>query len=85
MRWKIIFLLEIAVATTLIITFIGINGMEKITTQADEIIASSINEDYDQLISEQVECAISTIDSIYQLSVTGELTYEEAEIGRAHV
>ncbi|NLW10610.1 MAG: hypothetical protein GX028_01160 [Clostridiaceae bacterium] len=44
-----------------------------------QLLEKTMRDDFDRLIKQQVETAVSTIDSFYQKAQTGEITEEEAK------
>ncbi len=72
----------IAVIVLSIMLFLGIFsllGMQKISDEASKELETKIRGNYDLAIKEQVDNAISVIDTYYQSSQNGKLTLDEAK------
>lgn len=75
----IIMTMLISLVTALVITLTMTFKNIKDNTKSLSIQKESLIEDYDKMIKEQVEIAISMIDSINEKTKTGELTVDEAK------
>ena len=78
-RWKMIILALITLIGTLAIGVLAVNRMLVMEKGSESVLRTSIEEDYDENIKNQVDNAISMLDAVYAGYENGDYSYEEAE------
>lgn len=78
-RWKMIILALITLIGTLAIGVLAVNRMLVMEKGSESVLRTSIEEDYDENIRNQVDNAISMLDAVYAGYENGDYSYEEAE------
>lgn len=78
-RWKMIILALITLIGTLAIGVLAVNRMLVMEEGSESVLRTSIEEDYDENIRNQVDNAISMLDAVYAGYENGDYSYEEAE------
>ncbi len=78
-RFKLAILMAIIILAMLALSTISIIGMNEIRSSALSIITTSITEDYDAQIRNEVESAISVCDMYNTLYQNGSISLEEAK------
>lgn len=78
-RWKMIILALITLIGTLAIGVLAVNRMLVMEEGSESVLRTSIEEDYDENIKNQVDNAISMLDAVYAGYENGDYSYEEAE------
>ena len=78
-RWKMIILALITLIGTLAIGVLAVNRMLVMEEGSESVLRTSIEDDYDENIKNQVDNAISMLDAVYAGYENGDYSYEEAE------
>ncbi len=78
-RWKMIILALITLIGTLAIGVLAVNRMLVMEKGSESVLRTSIEDDYDENIKNQVDNAISMLDAVYAGYENGDYSYEEAE------
>ena len=78
-RWKMIILALITLIGTLAIGVLAVNRMLVMEKGSESVLRTSIEEDYDENIQNQVDNGISMLDAVYAGYENGDYSYEEAE------
>ena len=78
-RWKMIILALITLIGTLAIGVLAVNRMMVMEKGSESVLRTSIEDDYDENIRNQVDNAISMLDAVYAGYENGDYSYEEAE------
>ncbi len=78
-RWKMIILALITLIGTLAIGVLAVNRMLVMEDGSESVLRTSIEDDYDENIKNQVDNAISMLDAVYAGYENGDYSYEEAE------
>ena len=77
-RWKMIILALITLIGTLAIGVLAVNRMLVMEEGSESVLRTSIEDDYDENIKNQVDNAISMLDAVYAGYENGDYSYEEA-------
>lgn len=78
-KWKMISICLIAVVGILGVSIFSIGQMKQMQKQTQEILRESIEKSYDENIKNQVENAISMLDTVYAKYTNGEYTLKQAK------
>ena len=74
-RWKMIILALITLIGTLAIGVLAVNRMLVMEEGSESVLRTSIEDDYDENIKNQVDNAISMLDAVYAGYENGDYSY----------
>ena len=78
-RWKMIILALITLIGTLAIGVLAVNRMLVMEEGSESVLRTSIEDDYDENIKNQVDCAISLLNEVYEGYERGEYSLDKAK------
>ena len=82
-RWKMIILALITLIGTLAIGVLAVNRMLVMEEGSESVLRTSIEDDYDENIKNQVDNAISMLDAVYAGYENGDYSYEGGRNARS--
>lgn len=78
-KTKVILLAAFLIGISVLMCFLSISKLNEEMHQSLETLEVTMNEDYDKNIKEQVDTTIKMIESVYQKSQKGEISFEESK------
>ena len=82
-RWKMIILALITLIGTLAIGVLAVNRMLVMEEGSESVLRTSIEDDYDENIKNQVDNAISMLDAVYAGYENGDYSYRGGRNARS--